>query len=138
MSDSQANSMHPPSRHDNPFATCWTRPGAIPFHFSECGTVELLIARLTAQTGRGAILGSHGSGKSTLLHSLKPALVIAGFQIESLSLRDGQTSLPRLFAKRLSECDSNSMVIIDGYEQLRWDQRWRLRHQVRLRRAGLL
>src|SRR5947199_9682583 len=127
MSDAQAIAMHPPSRHDNPFATCWTRPGAIPFRFRATGTIELLIAKLTAQNAWGAILGPHGSGKSTLLQSLKPALVVAGLQIESLSLRDGQKTLPRLFVKRLSECDSNSIVIIDGYDQLHWHQRWRLR-----------
>ena len=30
-----------PSRHDNPFATCWTRPGAIPFRF-ENGVMALI------------------------------------------------------------------------------------------------
>src|SRR4051812_21064209 len=100
MRDDQAISMSPPSRHDNPFATCWTRPGAIPFRFRASDSIELLVAKLTAQNGWGAILGPHGSGKSTLLESLKPALLVAGFRIESLSLRDGQKTLPRCFVKR--------------------------------------
>jgi hypothetical protein len=57
-----APSPQPPSRHANPFATCWTRPGALPFRFTNRGTAEQLVAKLATQNWRGAIVGPHGSG----------------------------------------------------------------------------
>ena len=62
-----------PSRHTNPFATCWTRPGAIAFHFPPGESAEQLVARLAADNWRGEIVGPHGSGKSTLLETLEAA-----------------------------------------------------------------
>src|SRR5437764_248913 len=115
MNDSGKLSVtRPPSRLDNPFATCWTRPGAIPFRFACNLNTGLLVAKLTAQNGWGAIIGPHGCGKSTLLESLKPSLVAAGYDIRAVPLRDGQHKLPPEFAERLFACDSNSMIIIDG------------------------
>src|SRR6185312_8582419 len=112
----------PPSRHGNPFATCWTRPGALAFRFSNGQGAEQLAAKLATQQWRGAIVGPHGSGKSTLLEALKPAIIAAGRSIQAVYLRDGQRRLPRdFFATRSS--DSNSVVIIDGYEQLSWSAR---------------
>jgi hypothetical protein len=84
-----------PSRHDNPFATCWTRPGALPFHFPHGIDADQLIAKLAGQSWRGAIIGPHGSGKSTLLETLKPALAAAGRSAIQITLRDGQRHLPR-------------------------------------------
>jgi hypothetical protein len=112
----------PPSRDTNPFATCWTRPGALPFRFNNGQCVEHLISKLAAQQWQGAIVGPHGSGKSTLLESLKPAIVAAGRTFEAISLRDGQHRLPRdFFAARASS--ANTVIIIDGYEQLGWPAR---------------
>ena len=89
----------PPSAiaRDNPFATCWTRPGALPFRFNNGQSAEQLVAKLAAQQWHGAIVGPHGSGKSTLLEALKPAIVAAGRSIQAISLRDGQRRLPRDF-----------------------------------------
>src|SRR6185436_15899767 len=84
----------PPSRHANPFATCWTRPGAIPFKFRDGQSADNLVAKLAAQKWYGAIIGPHGCGKSTLLETLKPALVAAGRTIYSISLHDRQPWLP--------------------------------------------
>src|SRR5207244_3306778 len=86
---------NPPSRRDNPFATCWTRPGALPFRFADGENAERLIAKLAVQSWFGAIVGPHGSGKSTLLETLKPALVASGIYVTSISLHDGQRRLPR-------------------------------------------
>jgi hypothetical protein len=109
----------PPSRRVNPFATCWTRPGALPFRFSNGRCVEDLISKLAAQHWRGAIVGPHGSGKSALLETLKPAIATAGRSIQTISLRDGQRRLPRDFFASHSS-GANTVIIIDGYEQLGW------------------
>lgn len=112
----------PPSRLVNPFATCWTRPGALPFRFNNGQCVEQLVSKLAAHKWHGAIVGPHGSGKSTLLESLKLAIAAAGRTVNAISLRDGQRRLPRdFFATWASE--SNALVIIDGYEQLGWPTR---------------
>jgi energy-coupling factor transporter ATP-binding protein EcfA2 len=130
-------SFHSPSRRDNPFATCWTRPGALPFRFNYDQNIDQLVEKLAAQHWRGAIIGPHGSGKSTLLEALKPAIVATGRCIQAISLHDGQRRLPRhFFATWASE--SNAVIIIDGYEQLGWPARLRLSFRCRTTGAGLL
>ena len=130
-------SIAPPSRGVNPFATCWTRPGALPYRFNDDQSIEQLVAKFVAQQWRGAIIGPHGSGKSTLLESLKPAIIAAGRNIQAISLRDGQRRIPRHFFASW-KCEANSVVIIDGYEQLGWPARLRLRLRCRSTGAGLL
>ena len=130
-------SIAPPSRGLNPFATCWTRPGALPFRFNNDQGVEHLLAKLAAQKWHGAIIGPHGSGKSTLLESLKPAIIAAGRSIQTISLHDGQRRLPRHFLKTC-ESESNTVIIIDGYEQLGWLARLHLWLRCRSRGVGLL
>src|SRR5689334_14536475 len=89
--------IQPPSRSANPFATCWTNPGTIPFHFPNSETAEGLVTKLSTHQWRGAIIGPHGSGKSTLLEALKPALCAAGRTVHVIALHDGQRALPREF-----------------------------------------
>jgi energy-coupling factor transporter ATP-binding protein EcfA2 len=126
-----------PSRRDNPFATCWTNPGALPFHFSNGQAVDQLLEKLAAQQWRGAIVGPHGSGKSTLLEALKPAIVATSRSIQAISLHDGQRRLPRYFLEAATD-DSNAVIIIDGYEQLGKPARFRLWLRCRSTGAGLL
>jgi hypothetical protein len=127
----------PPSRSANPFATCWTNPGSIPFHFSNDETAEALITKLAAQRWRGAILGPHGSGKSTLLDALKPALHAAGRNVDTIALHNGQRHLPRNFINACTRVP-NSIAIIDGYEQLAWPARFNLWRHMRTTDLGLL
>lgn len=138
-----AHNANLPSRESNPFATCWTRPGAIPFQFPAGDSADELVARLAANGWWGEIVGPHGSGKSTLLEALKPKLRDAGFTIESIQLRDGQRRLPAEFFKWASEMASNSqdaktLLIVDGYEQLGWLARASLKRRCRRAGAGLL
>ncbi len=132
--------QQPPSKYDNPFAICWTKPGALPFEFSRGETAELLVDKLAQCGWRGAIVGPHGSGKSTLLETLKPAIAAAGRGSIAISLRDRQRRLPREVVELLDElyCSSRFVVIIDGYEQLGWFERWRLDFFCRRINAGLL
>jgi hypothetical protein len=127
--------MFAPSRHDNPFATCWTRPGALPFRFRDGQSADQLVARLAAQGWQGAIVGPHGSGKTSLLETLKPALRAAGCTFTTISLRNGQRRLPKLNVKFNAD---RSLLIVDGYEQLGWIERARLKRRCRRAKIGLL
>ncbi len=123
-----------PSRETNPFATCWTRPGAIPFRFRENEQPSQLITKLAAHNWRGAIIGPHGSGKTTLLESLKPALAAAGRNVCTISLHNGQRRLPPLPSSQ----SSSFLLIIDGYEQLSRLERMRILARSYFDRTGLL
>jgi hypothetical protein len=127
----------PPSRNVNPFATCWTHPGALRFRFNNDQCVEQVMSKLAAYQWHGAIVGPHGSGKSTLLESIKPAIAAAGRTVEAISLRDGQRRLPREFFATWAN-DSNRVVIIDGYEQLGWPARLHLSLRCFATGSGLL
>jgi energy-coupling factor transporter ATP-binding protein EcfA2 len=151
----------PPSRYDNPFATCWTRPGAIPFLFSAGQCADSLVSKLAATSWWGAVVGPHGSGKSTLLETLKPALVAKGRRLVTISLHDREHRLPsgfvraignekwaggepsnpsicRDFAATSSAEVGQPLIIIDGFDQLAWLERFRLMRHCRRGGAGLL
>jgi hypothetical protein len=125
-----------PSRSTNPFATCWTRPGAIPFQFRNGQDADQVVAQLATLQWRGAIIGPHGSGKSTLLEPIKPVLREAGFQVRAVSLRDHQRRLPARFLHRPPK--TRIVVIVDGYEQLGGFDRFRLHWLWRQAEIGLL
>ncbi|MEX0642300.1 MAG: hypothetical protein WD468_06340 [Pirellulales bacterium] len=159
-------SLAPPSRNSNPFATCWTRPGALPFHFPSGESTATIVERLAANGWQGEIVGPHGSGKSTLLEALKPALHDAGCAVNAISLRDGQRWLPRgSLSKQVNyvwhaqspsdgrgnnatlprpspgaqgRATPSTVLIIDGYEQLGWLQRMWLKLRCRRDSFGLL
>lgn len=132
-----AQPISPPSRLSNPFATCWTKPGALTFRFPAGAGAEQLVNRLAAQGWRGEIFGPHGSGKSTLLETLRPILAAAGCQGTTIMLRDGQRWLPRGLLRRALALP-RPLVIVDGYEQLNWFARTWLRCRCRFSKAGLL
>jgi hypothetical protein len=129
-----AESSHLPSRHDNPFATCWTRPGALTFRFDDGQSAAHLVTRLAKQGWRGAIVGPHGSGKSTLLETLKPAIVAAGYGVRSITLRNRQRRLPADCLPAVRP----AILIVDGYEQLGWLARRRLQCDCRRANVGLV
>jgi hypothetical protein len=127
--------IYRPAVHSNPFATRFTRPGAIPYLFAEGESAAMLIERLRSHDWQGQIIGPHGSGKSTLLAALVPALEAAGRTVISLALHQGERQLPPLDRAALS---SQAQLIIDGYEQLSWWSRWRVHWLCHRARAGLL
>jgi nicotinamide riboside kinase len=122
----------------NPFAVSAIRPGAIPFIFREGTEAVDLIDALEDEHGwRGQIIGPHGSGKSTLLAALKPELEADGRRVLLYTLRDGQHSIPD--GLRTAPADRQpTILVIDGYEQLRPFSRWCLRLVCRLRGWALL
>jgi hypothetical protein len=135
----------PPSRTSNPFATCWTRPGNLPFCFSSGESAEQLVERMAANAWWGEIVGPHGCGKSTLLIALEQELCAAGRSVQSICLRDGQRWLPRGFLRFALGRGATSaipiahaLLVIDGYEQLGWLQKVWLKYRCRRAGAGLL
>src|SRR4051794_34816207 len=127
-----------PSRFINPFATCWTRPGALQFRFPSAESAQQLLAKLASQNWRGAIVGPHGSGKSTLLAALKPLLSEAGCTVIAVALRDRQRQLPRAFVESITSLkpNQNGLLVLDGFEQLGWKGRVRLAYISRRSHTG--
>jgi energy-coupling factor transporter ATP-binding protein EcfA2 len=124
--------------HDsNPFATRFTRPGAMEFLLPPGSTAELLIETLAANQWRGQIIGPHGSGKSTLLHTLRPLLEARGRSIVWLAQAMDERRLAVTEEEALAWNDA-TQVIVDGYEQLGRFARWWLARATRRANAGLL
>lgn len=136
MSVDHSLPIEPPLGDGNPFCARRLRPGAVPYVFpSGVGLAEVL-ARLEQAGWRGQIVGPHGSGKSTLLESLIPAIEAAGRPVVRFTLHDGQRRLPADFVRRA--LPSGTVVVIDGYEQLSWWQRFRVQRRCRAENLGLL
>jgi hypothetical protein len=126
-----------PSRHDNPFASCWTQPKSQAYQFHAGESVDLLISRLENQGWWGQVFGPHGIGKSTLLTTLARELSCRGYDIQPHPLRGAQCLRRREFTTSPT-VNRRTIVIVDGYEQLRpWSAVW-LQIRCRWTGAGLL
>lgn len=121
-------------RSSNPFATRFTRPGAATFLFPEGQSASALAARLQDIGWLGQIIGPHGSGKSTLLGALAPELEARGRTLIRFTLTQGQTNLD-LDPATLS---GSTQLILDGFEQLSWLNRRKIKSLARSHRSGLL
>jgi len=122
---------------DNPFSASRVRPGAVRFVFEPGRSVHDLVECLRKNGWWGQIVGAHGSGKSALLAVLLPALRGAGQQPILIQLHDGQRTLP-VDLRRVGAMQGETLIAVDGYEQLsRWS-RWRLKRFCRKNELGLL
>ena len=93
---------------------------------------ESLVTRLEEQRWWGQIVGPHGVGKSTLLHALAEHRKRAGRNLVWCTLRAGQRQLPgELLHPAARMWPANTLVIVDGYEQLGWLARTRLKRRCR-------
>jgi hypothetical protein len=117
----------------NPFATRYIRPGAMPFLFPEGRSLAQLLAQFAAQGHWGQIVGPHGSGKSTLLAQVIAELTKAGTRVASLTLHQGDRRPPAW-----PPPEGTQIVAIDGYEQLGWMWRWRVKAWCRRSSSGLV
>jgi len=118
----------------NPFSTRFTRPGAIPFVFPKEASLESVIRAFLKPNAQGAIVGPHGSGKSTLLEMLSQHWSEAGLVEQRVRLTAARKhdSIP------LGDLRADSLLVIDGFEQLPyWKQRW-IRWRCQHKRARLL
>lgn len=102
---------------DNPFAK--DRLEALSFRFPADDNWEALVARLSAQRWRGAIVGPLGSGKTTVVQQLVPHLEAKGFRPKILtfrtehSLAEKQVTMGEIFA-----LEAPDFLIVDGADQL--------------------
>lgn len=122
---------------ENPFCSRRIRPGAIPFYFPEGISIQTLIETLKKNAWHGQIVGPHGSGKSTLLAALLPEIANCGRRIVHLELQDGVRQLPLSDADFL-EMDENTQLAIDGYEQLSYWTRRRLKSKAARQGFGVI
>ncbi len=122
----------------NPFSTRYVRPGALPYRFADGADVSQLMQQLQQHGWWGQIVGEHGTGKTTLLHALAEPIRQAGRTLHWCTLQAGQRSLSARFWQARGEWSANCQIVVDGYEQLGWWARIRLRHRCRKARAGLL
>lgn len=121
----------------NPFSTRFVRPGAIPYLFPEGTSADSLARRLAELGWQGEIVGPHGSGKSTLLASLVGALERQGRKLALIVLREGDRRLPKEVWRQIRE-KTLDLLIVDGFEQLSWFTRRRLKAACQRNRLGLL
>lgn len=118
----------------NPFSTRFTRPGQIPFQFSTGHSAGELCSAFASPDAQGAIIGPHGSGKSTLLEMLSSGWQDRGLIEQRVRLTAARKQ-KRILWDTLGE---NSLLVIDGFEQLAWwRQRW-VRYRCRQKRIRLL
>jgi hypothetical protein len=117
----------------NPFSTRFVQPGAIAFRFPTPDGLAALARRLEEHEGWGEIVGPHGSGKSTLLAALLP--VLARWHVRSVRLNTSQRELP---AWVWEVPIPQSLLVIDGFEQLGFYARWRVKRYCRRSGSGLL
>lgn len=130
--------MSVPSRHSNPFATCWVRPQAMPYLVTTGQTPQQLVHRLALQEWTGEIVGPHGSGKSTLLATLEPLVAAAGKNWQRVDLRQAASQRCHVRALREISLDPEILLVVDGFEQLSRPARQWVRWRCRRQGAGLL
>ena len=121
----------------NPFATRFTRPGSIPFLFPPGQSAVGLLDLLRNSDWQGEIIGPHGSGKSSLLVEFLPRIGDAGRNVVQFSLHQRDRTLP-ISKADVKGWNSQTQVVIDGYEQLSWWGKRRLQRWVKAHNAGLL
>ncbi|MBN2294357.1 MAG: hypothetical protein JXM70_18150 [Pirellulales bacterium] len=143
MNHKHSNHNRPTIGRSNPFSTRFVRPGAIEYIFPQDDSgpqgddAERMVARLQNAAWRGQIVGPHGTGKSALLATLLPAIRRSGKKPLLVELHDGQRRLP-VDLTRLSLESGRIVLIVDGYEQLSWWSRFRLKRFCRRHYIGLL
>ena len=118
----------------NPFSTCFTRPGQIPFSFPAGVSADCCSAAFMKPGTQRAIIGPHGSGKSTLLELLSLKWKEHGLHEQRVRL----TAARKRESISWDQLQENSILVIDGFEQLAWwRQRW-VRARCWQKRARLL
>jgi energy-coupling factor transporter ATP-binding protein EcfA2 len=125
----------------NPFSTRYVQPGSIFFKLRDGVAVEQLFEKLLqSPKRRAAIVGPHGSGKSSLLETMRmcvpPKFEVDVHRLNSEHRRfDRTTDRWLLASKRWGE---QTIVMVDGFEQLGWWAQLRLMRLVQQRHSWLL
>lgn len=100
----------------NPFATRYTRPGAIAplTNDGQPFDADALLAELAQTGGCGAFVGPHGSGKSTRLEACREAAAAQGQPVRRIRLRRWTESLA--VARAIVALPSGGLVCVDSIE----------------------
>jgi len=108
---------------DNPLSV--HKVTAVPFRFP-VGNWETHLQRLQLLRYRGAIVGPQGSGKTTLLRELSKRLQSTGRAVCYLFLPQEAAHREQLVGIGWQAARSGQIVLIDGWERLRRQQRRQL------------
>ena len=124
----------------NPFSTRFIQPGAIAYQCFDGSTVGDLAERfLQLRSKRGSIVGPHGSGKSTLVASLAMEFNALRPETKIHPLRFSTDQFAsRSLNRSVLEWTRSSVVILDGYEQLRFWSRLMVDWIARSRSISIL
>jgi hypothetical protein len=124
----------------NPFSTRFIQPGAISYRRFDGGSLTELAERfLELPTKRAIIFGPHGSGKSTLVASLVDQWNRLRPQQKIHQLRFTTSESPtRSLNAALRLWTPASIVILDGYEQLRFWSRTKITWHAKYRSIRIL
>ncbi|MCY2973616.1 MAG: hypothetical protein NTW52_02995 [Planctomycetota bacterium] len=125
----------------NPFSTRYVQPGSISFQLRDGVTIEQLFQQfLQMPNRRAAIVGPHGSGKSSLLETMRKCIP-SQFKVDSHRLSSESTRRDRTGARwelASERWGPQTIVIIDGFEQVGWWAQYRMTRLVRNRESWLL
>jgi hypothetical protein len=126
----------------NPFSSRWTRPDENVYRFdldtnrdrlSRAKSIEHLLVTLRT-CRRVAIVGPHGTGKTTLLKTLLPDLQCEFNDVAWITLSSSKRHRCRELLAGIDDVRSTSMcLIVDGYEQLAWWDRYKLQKSLDIR-----
>lgn len=121
---------------DNPFST----DRVLRLRYRPQGwTWPELLTRLSALRYRAAIVGPEGSGKTTLLEDLEPHLLAAGLHPLPLRLDRDRRRFTRAELRSLFvRCTAQTVVLLDGAEQLSQLDWWSFRRGCRSARGLII
>ena len=124
----------------NPFATRFIQPGAISYNCFDRGNVTELAKRfLELPSKRGIIIGPHGSGKSTLIASLvaELSIILPDSKIHQLRFSTDRPAWRSLLVST-KQWPHSSIVVLDGYEQLKYWSRFLIERIARTRSISIM
>lgn len=124
----------------NPFSSRFIQPGAIEYDFFGRDSIQSLSDRFLAlRSRRGMIVGPHGTGKSTLLDALQKDFSTRCPDIPLVHERFSRApNSARSHRVSASDWPRDSIVVLDGYEQVSLWSRWWIQRASRQKRIRLL
>ncbi|MCK5000542.1 MAG: hypothetical protein KAS23_13450 [Anaerohalosphaera sp.] len=120
---------------DNPFRSC--RVDAVEF-VSFDHTVEQLYENFCRMDYKAAIVGQHGRGKSTLLRQIAQRLNSDSVPARLIFINDTVPFTSSMQKSFIRDIHPDSVVLVDGIDQLGWFRRHRLLRCLSKKCRGIL